>query len=374
MLSCSPKNQSDHQKSKPCNAYHINLQDEKSDELLSASSISDTVIYVPLETNNKSIFSYPWLIGMNDSYIVLSDKERILAFQRNGKFITEIGKKGKGPGEFLKISGLLLKADTVFIASLGKKALLKYTVKGEYLGAVAEKHDAYYLKHLCKIPDSGYAWYDWMNGNIVYFDDNWKITDTLSVERNVSSRRQLRPSSASDDQYLIKSNGRVLFKDYKNDTIYEISSREKTPAIIFNLKEKLLPDNLQVENFDVGNVPDERIKPFQRINILETDSFVFVLQRSWIDTSQKPLFFVHNRSTKKTVQYTKPVIYDDIHGGMELPLFFYFDNTIISMVDYTDISGAYELATIPKEKQFWKQLLTNINENSNPILVIIKAK
>lgn len=44
------------------------------------------------------------------------------------------------------------------------------------------------------------------------------------------------------------------------------------------------------------------------------------------------------------------------------------------MVDYTDISGAHELATIPKEKQFWKQLLAKINENSNPMLVIIKTK
>jgi len=378
IMSCSKTYKSNNQNTAD-NVLHINLPDKKSDELCKVSSIADTIIYVPLETNSKSFFGYLRSIAMNESYIVVNDRKRIMAFQRNGKFIGQVGKEGKGPGEFIGINGLLLKGDTLYVMSLGKE-LTKYTINCKtgciYHGSVAVIQESYKMRHLCELPNRGYVWYDKTYGNVVYFNNNWEISDTLSVENNVSKRRMIRPSSSTDDQYLIKTNNQLLFKDYRNDTIWDISSKEKNPAIIFNLKEKLLPDHLQIENFDVGKVKvlNEKMKPYQRINIMPTDSFVFILQRSWTDVSKPPLFFVHNRAIKETTQYKRPVIYDDISGNIELPLFFYFDNTIFSLVDYFDIKDEYEKATEPKVKEFWAKQLKGAKEDDNLTLVIIKTK
>jgi len=374
VMSCSKTNKSNNQNTAD-NVLHINLPDKISDELCKASSIADTIIYVPLETNSKSIFGYPWLMAMNDSCIVLSDKKRIMAFQRNGKFIGQVGKEGKGPGEFIHINGLLLKDDTLYIASLGKKELSKYTIDCKtgciYHGGIAVKQDSYYMRHLCELPNGGYAWYDKTNGNVVYFNEKWKIIDTLSVENNVSKKREFRSQSSTDDQYLIKNNNQLLFKDYKNDTIWDISSKEKKPAIIINTKEKLLPDHLQVEY--THELFMEKAKNYYRLNFMQTDSSVFIIQRNWAGFS-KLSFFVYNMVNKETKQYRKPVIYDDISGNTELPLFFYFDNTVFSFVDYFDIKDEYEKATSPKVKEFWAKQLKGAKEDDNSTMVIIKTK
>ncbi len=369
IVNCSrTKQPSDHPNSSTGNVYHINLPDKKSDELCKASSIADTVIYVQLQTNSKSLFGYPWLLAMNDSYIVISDKKRIMAFQRDGKFIRQIGKTGKGPEEIGRVLNFLLKGDTLLVTSIGKFGMTKYTIDGKYRKFIKQKFQMLYFSEM---PNGGYAWYDFMHGNVVFFNNKWEITDTLSVERNVSKKRELWMQMSTDNQYLVKTNDQLLYKNYRNDTIWDISSKEKKPAIIFNLKEKLLPDKLQVEY--TNNLFQEKAKPYQRINIMQTDSFVFILQRGWVPSKQT-LFFVYNRATKEIKQYKRPVIYDDIIGNIRLGIFFYFDNTIFSFVDYNDIKNAFEKADSPKVKEFWAQQLTRVKEDDNGMLVIIKTK
>lgn len=371
LVGCSTKNQPEKSQSAlPDNVCHINLSGEKIDELCKASSIADTVIYVPLETNSKSIFKFPSLIEINDSFIVVSDHKRIMAFRKDGKFISQIGKSGKGPGEFTLISHYILKGDRLFITSAHKREITEYTIQGKYLGSVQQKS----LLHMeiCEMPNGEYAWYDWVNGNVVFFDHEWKVTDTLAVE-NVSKNRLDALNGSTDDQFFVRTNEQLFFKDYRNDTIWDISSKKKEPAIIFNLKEKLLPDHLQFEKFG-ANIPFNKMKPYQRVNFVRTDSFHLVLQRSWSPNPYLRTLFVHNRITNEIKQYKKPVIYDDITGHRNLKIFYYFNNTIISFIDYSDICKSFEEATDPKVKEFWAQLLAKVNEYDNPTLVIIKLK
>jgi len=268
----------------------------------------------------------------------------------------------------IRLFNFLLKGDTLFVTSTGKFGITKYTIDGKYRGFIKQKFQMLYFSEM---PNGSYAWYDLMHGNVVFFNNKWEITDTLSVERNVSKKREIRVQMNTDDQYLVKTNDQLLYKNYRNDTIWDISSKEKNPAIIFNLKEKLLPDKLQVEY--TKNLFLEKAKPYQRINIMQTDSFVFILQRSWVP-SKPSLFFVYNRATKEIKQYKRPVIYDDITGNINLGIFFYFDNTIFSFVNFNDMKNAYEKATEPKVKEFWKKQLKGAKEDNNEMLVIIKTK
>lgn len=158
--------------------YHINLPGEKIDELCKASSFADTVIYVPLEANPKAILGDIRILAINDSYIVVSDRKKIMAFHRDGKFIGQIGKTGKGPGEFAMIFNFLLKDDTLFVSSTGRFGITKYTVNGKYLGFVDQ---SFQMLHFTSVDNAGYIWYDYNKGNVVYFNNQWKITDTLHM-------------------------------------------------------------------------------------------------------------------------------------------------------------------------------------------------
>lgn len=374
LVSCS--NSKSHSKNgEPASPYknmvdHVNLPETKVDELCKASAIADTVIYVPLETNAQSLFGNIWLLAMNDSVIVVSDRSKILAFQRNGKFIGRIGKQGKGPGEFLSITNFLLKSDTLFITSTGKKGITKYTIDGKYLEFIKLGSQ---IRQFEELNNGGYASWDYQQGSILFYNENWEITDTMSIEKT-SKNRQIFAPSANDDQYLVKTNTALLYNNYRNDTIFEINPKQKKPAIIFNLGKKLLPDHLQVEY--TGKSFAERARPYQRVNFMQTDSFIFVIQRSWVtdSSSPRPSFFVYNRNTKETKQYRAAAIYDDITGEIPFGIFFYFDNKVVGIVNYEQIKAAKEEASTAKAKEFWKQHFKNANENANYMIAIVNIK
>ncbi len=380
IFSCSKSNKSNDQKSNPTKddhqstqtdpVYHINLPGEKCDELCKASYIADSVIYVPLETNPKALLGDIRILAMNDSYIVISDKKRIMAFQSNGKFIGQIGKTGKGPGELSLISNFLLKDDTLFITSSGKFGITKYTIDGKYLGFIDQK---FQMLHFTSLDNGGYVWYDLEKGNAVYFNNQWEIKDTLHME-DVSTYRETYSSGSSDDKYLIKSNDQILFTNYRNDTIFEINSVKKNPAIIFNLKKKLLPDDLQYENIRDNEIYENKASPYQRVNFMQTDSFLFILQRSWTDTKTPQQFYTYNRNTNDLKQYTHPFIQDDMVINTILPISFYANNKIISIIFNGQILKAYEKASSTGAKSHWPEHLLKEKEIYSPVIVILNTK
>lgn len=349
-------------------AYHIDLPDKIEDKFCKASSFADTVVYVTLETTKASLLGDIRLIAMDESHIVVSDKKRILVFDQDGKFITQIGQPGSGPGEFSLIFNFVLKGDTLFISSFGKNGIDKYGIDGTYLRFIEQK---FRMFHFCAIED-GYAWYDWMYGHVVYFDENWKVTDTLLVEHHVSKNRQNYGAVSTDDIYLNKTNGNLLFYNYLTDTVWDITTKEKQPAIVFNLNEKLLPETLFPENYHDYDAWKEKSSQYLRVNFMQTDSFTFILQRPWARSLSS--FFVYSRKTSDIKKYELSVIYDDISGHRPVIIWTCIDNSIIAVLNYGSLQDGYNKADSPTVKKFWAQLLENVKENDNQVLAIFKVK
>ena len=59
--------------------------------------------FIPLETNNDCLFRGIGTIQIVDDkiYIIDSKDEKLLVFDISGKFITQVGKRGSGPGEYV---------------------------------------------------------------------------------------------------------------------------------------------------------------------------------------------------------------------------------------------------------------------------------
>ena len=70
------------------------------------SQFVDKISYIPLETNPEALIPEVSYYEVTDEFVIVKTSARgiqhILLFDRNtGKFIREIGKQGRGPGEFL---------------------------------------------------------------------------------------------------------------------------------------------------------------------------------------------------------------------------------------------------------------------------------
>lgn len=96
------------------------------------------VEYIPLETTDESLLTSGVAKAVSDKYIIVSDYARenhqLLIFDRQGKYIRRINRRGQGAGEYLYFHEFEadFKAEELYIYTLGAKIFV-YTFEGEFL-------------------------------------------------------------------------------------------------------------------------------------------------------------------------------------------------------------------------------------------------
>jgi len=136
--------------------YNIDLPDKVQGDL-TTSTIASEVKFIPLETNKMSLIGKGERIRINDSLIVMSDWNKILLFQKDGRFIRQIATNGKGPGEYLMIFDFELKEDTIFLTSTDKRSIIKYTLDGKFQEEIQVGNQ---LTHFSATPNGHVVWYN----------------------------------------------------------------------------------------------------------------------------------------------------------------------------------------------------------------------
>lgn len=93
--------------------------------------ISD-IRLVPLETNDESITDVSKIYTFDKKLFILDgEHSAILQFDKNGKFINKLSKKGQGAEEYNFISDFFVFKDEVYI--LNNNRILRYDLKGNYI-------------------------------------------------------------------------------------------------------------------------------------------------------------------------------------------------------------------------------------------------
>lgn len=383
ILSCSnPKNKNQAKESfitgikvKSELPYHIDLP-QKGKNNLKASLFADTIVYIPLETNTKSLLRRIVYVRMNDSIIAISDMIRILLFRHDGTFIRQIGQRGKGPGEYGTIANFHLHADTIYIAS--RRTINKYTLDGQHKEDITFKHPIDYFRD---IPEGGFVFFNDYEGEVYYYDLAFNLKDTLVVEYNVPSNRYEFQMFDPADAFFQISKGKMLFTNYKSDTIWNLSGAKKKATYIFNLKNELLPWDFQVENFH-GDF--ERYKwtvaKYQKINLIEISETLFILKKSWA-TGELNTIYIHNFKENITDVYDAKYIYDDLIGRIKLRTILELstEEAFVTAIKATELIEALEElnqkeAITKVHHNLWKRNMSKVKFDDNPILVIFKDK
>ena len=85
---------------------------------LKISEISNSIEYVKLETKNECLIEQIKYLDISDKYIIIHDWNKCLLFSRSGKFLKQIGKKGRGPGEYIHPAQIRIEDDEIFIQTI----------------------------------------------------------------------------------------------------------------------------------------------------------------------------------------------------------------------------------------------------------------
>jgi hypothetical protein len=356
--------------------YNIDLPDKVQGDL-TTSAIASEVKFIPLETNKMSLIGKGGRIRINDSIIVISDWKKILLFQKDGRFIRQIGTNGKGPGEYLMIFDFELKEDTILLTSTGKRSIIKYTLDGKFQEEIQVGNQ---LTHFSLNPNGHVVWYNQKKGELTFYDHTMK-PDNVIRPGNLDILPDRNSIYDTFDTYFQVSGNKLLFSNYFNDTVWNVSNGEKKAAYVFNLKDKLLPHEVLIKSYHDQDVDKftKQAANYQKVNLFEGKNKLFIFQKTWAGNDLNAIY-THTFDTGITQRYTAPYIYDDMLSSMELRIKSEnqcSEKFLISLVSPLKLVEELEKTDTedkPEAYDSWKKQMRKVKYDDNPVIAIIKLK
>jgi hypothetical protein len=351
------------------------------------SNISDDITYIPFDNTIPIGEIYSMKIN-KQSFFISTKNPGILHFDNNGKFIRIVARKGKGPNEYLYGMRFAVdeKSNRLYVATKSKIRiysltgnLIKDISTSDYFDGVAGDIEIF-NSHLFL---ANY-------GTFGDFKFNWIIMDT---QGNVISKKYSTDHPAgfmlAGNEYIFEN--KLYYFNYLNDTIFAIQpDLHSKVAYLFGRGDYRFPNNL------VLNSTSQLFNYFIPKNMLESKHFVF-LQYSFKD---KWTTLLIDKKTKRTYQgfkekivngvvYSEACILNDLDGGLPLspkPLKYYYYTSkgveyiiglinpfelkeYISSIEFKNASPKF-----PEKKKELEKLAASLNENDNPVLMLVKLK
>ncbi len=288
---------------------------------------------IDLETTKES------LIGEIEDILILKGKKilildksnaKILLFDSNGKFITKIGKKGMGPGEYIRPGPFAAGNNKIAIYSRPGKLLL-FTLKGELIDEINFNKNKWRIvaKRMIAFRNDLYLY----NTNIYYnvgIDGKrnivFRLKNFTNYDKSFGTPLKSRIKGANwDGGDITNFNGKLIYTGIFNGKLYEInptSGKVNTFADLGQLYD--LEKALKSKNPALYLA--KHIRELDAIeNIHPIKNFLFVLRTQGNLTVIDEGGNIINRNIKYNLQ--NPENYEG-HGLRKL--FIFYDEGIIS--------------------------------------------
>lgn len=383
-------------------------------KILNLSQLTNNIQYIPLETNETSAITWISKCDFSDSLIIMTDMQRCLLFDNKGKFISNIGRQGRGPGEFQYCLNVVFGNNkNIYIQNLYD--LDEYNLEGAFV----KKH-----KNIFRIPDNKIM-RSWLNINDSLFfghvpNATGLIEDkALIINKNGEIKNSYKNFVLFDRGWTSNSGfenhahvyffkNTIFYKEFYNDTLFALndqyhlipkyaftlgtykeplSERMKTGDQRAMLKYIYLWDVFQTEKYLFLNCQLGNHFPAKRLT--SKPSIIPGGNPSWINTTKA--LGIYDKNTKE-LAFCKPTdtdnplftsgLYNDIDAG---PRFFpgqmVNDSTMMMTIKAKELKD--HIASddfknyVPNHPEKKKQLeiFTNrLTELDNPVLMLVTFK
>jgi hypothetical protein len=320
-----------------------------------------------LETTDNCLIAPSRVYLKNDLYYFLDISSSVISvFNREGKFVSKLDKKGGGPDDYIQILACTVAGRNVWVA--GGVDLICYD----------ENWHAIDRQRLTTLPVYDMAEMD----GCIYLAQNWDGANCQLIEYDPESKRQnclmpLPKYSPQEKQHkMIKQTQLALWEDgclfiqSYCDTIFRISNRQAAPQYRFVFSERYEDIPLPME---------EVIKPTDKIRGLLC---IYTTPRSIIlpfldQMKMEQRYAVYNEKQAACRVYAKfgfaalgnltsPESCRFTHDG-EMIWIYSQPEELAAMIDESKIASE-------ADRQKIHSVLSNIKEGDNPVLFRFKLK
>ena len=346
------------------------------------SQFASGISYIPLSTSKANLLNSIFkVVRTQDSYII-SDFHHLFRFSPDGQFQGEIGHIGNGPREFLYASNYSVDQSTGLIYVLGSRNIQVYDKKGEWVKTI--KVDKSY--------GSIVAIQCW-KGNLLCSLDNssgdnpYELLWLNSAGKVIKAFKNDYPFKKEDSAVLVFMNeflfypydGKLEVKGIHSDTVQTFHDGRFTPRFVFEQgQEKFTPEVRGSGKSYINNSGDYIFIG----QLFETSNYLWTAY----GLHQEGHFFVVGKDSDKQFSFDAETgLTDDLDGGpgfkprkeltidgQEYLLGWITPLELKTYVLSDDFSHAKAL--LPEKKQQLEALAGQLNENSNPLLVLAQLK
>lgn len=328
--------------------------------------------FIPLETSSDCLIKKIAQIQFVDNRIFIFDSANHLfyVFDTNGKFITQIGNYGEGPGEYvLPTQFYINKAKgTITIDDIGKQTIMHYSLKDyQYLNTQKT------FKHIYStlLADGNIVWYYFTGFDTGKGEKHYLMTTNseLKNKQYIYQANFTSPFDLISGSVFHQFEGKMFFHTFFDPIVWEVTSKNSKPAYNISLgKHKFPPlEWLKQEadgswNYTVSLPNSEYVYAY---NLMENSTHIHILY--YIKKSIYLGFY--NKKTKESQKYTYPqfITYAAINGGMSEILGTYNDYFISYLSP--DILKRHSV-----QRDDLRLLSEKSSEEDNPILCLFKFR
>ncbi len=367
---------------------HIDLSENwKSAEKVLLSSIASDIEYIPLETTPDCLIGNhrSMQVTILDKYLVVHEHNKVMKlFDRQGKFLNTIGKLGKGPEEYIPLNKYYVdeKNDQIYLLSSNRKCMV-YGFDGHFKNEIKLEEYADQI-----IVDN--------EGNIglLYLAETVLLKDSaklqwLTPEGIEKSSIPLYPGRQMGGGKLVGSNvqcywyhNKLRFAEVPFDTVYQLDSNSSFQPVwsIESGPLKIPCDVLHSWPRFVTEQNDYTILFF----LWESDNYFFLA--GGYQNGIRKILYDKKTGLAQTVEIPKLEIrpedsgfINDLDGGLPFWPKTTHNNLAISCLTPLDLLVENQNTKSDKSSSFnpklakkFKAMVESLDENDNPVVMIVK--
>ena len=354
------------------------------------SDIIDSITYIPLETNeNFMLGTIRKNFICSENYILFDNTDyKKYLFSRSGKYIAQIGNVGAGPGEYLYYgthkAHIDEKNSQVIIVTSYPRRSMYYDFNGKFLKSIPLPFEnligdiEYYNSNI-------YNFYLVKESNMGKVPYTYTVLDTAfniitQKIKPVQFSRKLESFGVSAiplfSQYMYNNQVHIM-ENMLNDTLYMVNDDFTfVPKYIFNSGKYGVTADIRGDN---------GIRFLQKSNdcvmlysMFETDDNLFILY----EYQGKSIPICFNKKENKVVRITASSsgIPNDYDGGLDFWPQYQNNKQLIAfydahkLIEHKKNANKYNLKGSEESLFRFDKMVSNLESDDNPVIVIVKLK
>ena len=364
------------------------------DNKLVLSDFVSDIIYIPLsnqlflgqiikvEITEKAIYVVADAVGNGGEG---NGHRSLFRFDKNGENPVQIGKIGKGPEEYIDSKNFAVDEKRGRVYINGRlNTVLVYDTEGNYIRDFRLSDINSGINEMSLLGDNLFMAVRRLGANVKYL---WIITDTLGNEvAHKNNSTQAYNTRTGSRGGISQSNGQILYWVSYNDTVFKVSSDFISMASYI-----ITPGEHQVPKNDLPltlDLPTRLLEYYSPHYFIETKQYLL----SRYNYKGKLAYIFLDRNTNKTFTsyfVSKKDVRSGILNNFDGGLMFCPDGYFVEgESEYLlDCIQPYELKLhviseefininpkYPEKKKQLEQLANSLNENDNPVLMMVKLK